>query len=185
MIITIGGTPGSGKSSVGIRISERLGLKRYYMGQVLRDKAREKGMTLQEYLESGEEDDSVDREVDEYQRDLGENSDDFVIEGRTSFIMIPHAIKVFLKTDLDTAARRIFNDMKEKAKERNEGMVESFEQMKAELERRMRTDRKRYHKYYGVDAFDEKNFDIVVDTTDISIDQAVETVLQRIRALDQ
>ena len=48
MIITISGTPGSGKSTVAKIIVETLNAERIYVGGIRRELAREKGMTLQE-----------------------------------------------------------------------------------------------------------------------------------------
>ncbi|MGM5488939.1 MAG: (d)CMP kinase [Nanobdellota archaeon] len=177
MIISISGTPGSGKSTVGKAIAKRLNLSRYYIGGILREQAKQRGLTLQQLLTQGETDPSIDQDVDKYQRELGKNQDNFVIEGRTSFIMIPQSIKIFLKTDYKTAAERIYNDKAD----RNEGQTESLEQMEEKIEKRMGSDRKRYIHYYGVDAFEEDNYDIVIDTSDKTPEQVIETVLERIR----
>ena len=181
MIISIGGTPGSGKSTVGKALAKHFGLKRYYIGQIMRDIAKKKGMTIREYLESGEDDPSVDCEVDEYQKKLGKNEDDFLIEGRTSFLMIPKSIKIFLYTDLDTGAERIYKDLKENSKVRNEGEFKSVEEVRCETEKRIATDQKRYKKYYNIDVFDKNNYDISIDSTNISADEVIELILKEIQ----
>ena len=48
MIITISGTPGSGKSTAAEMLSKKLKAERIYVGGIRRELAREKGMTLQE-----------------------------------------------------------------------------------------------------------------------------------------
>ena len=181
MIISIGGTPGSGKSSVGKILSQKLGMKRYYMGQILRDIAKDKGLTIQQYLKTGEDDPSVDKDIDTFQKELGVRQDNFIIEGRTSFLMIPHSVKIFLKTDIDTAAKRIFKDIQSDPGARNEGEPISIEHTKEQILKRMRTDTIRYRKYYSIDVFDQKHFDIVIDTTDITPEQISSTIIEKIR----
>ena len=185
MIISIGGTPGSGKSTVGKILAKHFNLKRYYIGQIMRDIAKEKGMTIREYLESGEDDPSVDREVDEYQKKLGETEDNFLIEGRTSFQMIPKSIKIFIYTDLDTGAERIYKDLKENSKDRNEGKFKNVEEVKCETEKRITTDKKRYKKYYNVDVFDKKNYDISIDSSSIDADKVTDNIIKEIQKFNK
>ena len=71
MIITITGEPGSGKSTIGKRLAKELGYGHYYIGQIRRDAAKKKGMTLAEYNKYGEAHPETDIEVDDYQKNLG------------------------------------------------------------------------------------------------------------------
>ena len=147
MIITISGTPGSGKSTVAKLLAKRLKLKRYYMGQIWRDIAKKNRMTIREGLESSENDPKIDNEVDEYQKKLGKEEDNFIIEGRTSYFFMPNSLKIFLKTDLGVGAERIFRDLKDN-KARNEGKFNSAEEVRLDLKKRMASDKKRYMKFY-------------------------------------
>ena len=128
---------GAGKSTLAKDLARELRWPRYYMGQIFRDLAREKGIALQEYIKHGEKDSRIDRQVDDYQIKLGRTKDNFVIEGRTSFFLIPHSLKIYLYCDPDTAARRIFRDLKINAKKRNEGSPATVLEVKKNLERRM------------------------------------------------
>ena len=184
MIVTITGLPGSGKSTLGKPLAAALGLKHYYIGGIMRECAKKRGMTLNEYLKLGETDSSVDQEVDSYQTELGKRSDDFVIEGRTSFYLIPHSVKVFLTVSLAEGARRIKDDLADsvKAKSRNEGKTGSESAIIERLKERVASDRKRYKKYYGIaDAYDPSLFDIVVDTTEKTPDATLQEVLEQIK----
>jgi len=180
MIITISGTPGSGKSTVAKLLAKRLKLKRYYMGQIWRDIAKKNRMTIREGLESSENDPKIDNEVDEYQKKLGKEEDNFIIEGRTSYFFMPNSLKIFLKTDLGVGAERIFRDLKDN-KARNEGKFNSAEEVRLDLKKRMASDKKRYMKFYGQDVFDESNYDLVIDTSNIGPAQAAEDILNFIK----
>ena len=180
MIITISGTPGSGKSTVGKILAERLGFKRYYMGGMRREAAKKAGMTLAEFNKLGEKDFSTDKFVDDLLVKIGKEEDNLVVEGRTAFYFIPKSIKVFLSVDLKEGARRIFEE-KKKSNERNEDATKSVNEELKQVKERMESDRRRYGKYYGFDSYDEKNYDLVIDTTRISPQQAVEKILKFIQ----
>ena len=176
MIITISGGPGSGKSSVAQELAHRLGLKHYSIGDLRRRVARERGMTIDEYNRLGETTDETDREPDEYQARLGREEDDFVIDSRLGFHFIPHSFKVRLDVDPKVGAERVFqaHRTEEQAERRYQSVEEVFQARKA----REASDRKRYGMYYGVVYDDEKNYDLIVDTTDKSIDDVVKIIME-------
>ncbi|KKR19771.1 MAG: cytidylate kinase [Parcubacteria group bacterium GW2011_GWE2_39_37] len=181
MIISFGGNAGSGKSTIAKMLAEKLGWQRYYVGGIRRQKAKERGLTLSEYNILGESDPSTDLEVDEYQRELGKTLDNFVIEGRTSFFLIPHSFKIFLDVDENVAAKRLYEECKKK-NERNEGdLLKSVEEALALLRQRKQSDDLRYRKYYNVEAFNPANFDYVLDTTNLTPDQVFDQVYRAVK----
>ncbi|HTW96183.1 MAG TPA: AAA family ATPase, partial [Candidatus Methylomirabilis sp.] len=120
MIVSISGAEGAGKSTIAKMLAAKLGWPRYYMGGISREKAREHGMTLEEYNKWGETDPRRDREIDDYQKKLGETQDNFIIEGRTSWHFIPQSFKIFLDISFEEGAKRIFGAL-QKDNSRNEG----------------------------------------------------------------
>jgi cytidylate kinase len=178
--ITLTGTPGSGKSTLREYVCSEYGLDYMYMGQIFRDLAKKRGMTITEYLELGEKDPSIDREPDEYQREWGAKNSDYVLEGRTSFVMVPESIKVLVTVDPEVGAKRIFQALQDDPETRNEGRYGSWEEVLTDNRRRMATDTKRYREHYGVDAFDPVNFDIVIDTTGKTKEEARKEFAQKL-----
>lgn len=174
MIITISGKAGSGKSTVGKIVAEKLGLEFYCIGDIRRKMAAERGMTLAEFNKLGEKEDFTDKEVDEYQRKLGKEKDNIIVVGRTSFHFIPHSFKVFLDVELDEAARRIMNAG------RKDEHYKSIEEAKRILQGRAESDSKRYKKYYKLNVFDKKNYDLVIDTTQITAEQAAQRIIRKV-----
>jgi len=67
-IITISGTPGSGKSTVAKIIQKELDAERIYVGGIRREIARKKGMTLQELNVYAQTHPETDVDVDKYVR---------------------------------------------------------------------------------------------------------------------
>ena len=184
MIITLSGKPGSGKSSVAQAITDEFGLKRYYMGGLRREMARKRGMTLEEYNHLGETDFSTDREVDEYQKKLGQTDDNFVIEGRTSYFLIPHSYKILLDVTPEEGAKRIWLDLKAHPDKRNEmANPKSQADVEASVKNRIASDQLRYQKYYGqADIYDPKHYDYVLDTTRIGKEALIKKVIEHLRA---
>ncbi len=165
MIITISGTPGSGKSTVGKLLAKKLGYKYYSIGAMRRAMAKERGMTLQEFNVLGEKHSFTDVDIDRWQTKLGRERDNLVVEGRTSFHFIPHSVKIFLKVDLTEAARRIFHDPAHVRRFEASHHYQTVKELEHGLRGRMASDARRYKKYYGLNFYLAKHYDIVLDTT--------------------
>ncbi len=181
MIISLSGAAGSGKSTVGERLSKELGWPRYYMGQMRRDAAMKRGMTLADYNALGEKDPATDKEVDEFQKELGQKEDNFVIEGRTSWYFIPHSLKIYIDVSLDEGARRVFGSLKKENK-RNEGVLpESVDDVKRVMLERTESDRLRYQKYYDIDVNDPKHYDFYLDATNLSQEEEYQAVYEFVK----
>lgn len=162
MIISISGMPGSGKTSVAKILAQELNVPFYSVGGLRGKMALERGITLDELNALGEEDDSTDKMVDDYQKELGAKGGDFVIEGRLSWYFIPHSFKIFLDCSLDEAAKRI---TKSKSDRPDEEIPDNSAEMRELIQARVASDIKRYDKYYGVDYRDPGHYDLVLDTT--------------------
>ena len=183
MIITISGTPGSGKSTIAKILVNKLNAERIYVGGIRRELAREKGMSLPELNEYAkthpETDVDVDKKAAEQARKLHKSTKDVIVEGRVQFHFLPESVKLFIKVSPEEGARRIWKELQNAAaqKQRNEGKIESFAAMKKRIYEREDEDAARYQKYYGFDHRDESQYDFVLDTTNISAQEAAEKVL--------
>ena len=173
MIITISGKPGSGKSTVAKMISNKLGLNNYSVGDVRGRMAIKKGMTIDDLNKIGEKEEFTDKKADEYQKKLGEKEDNFVIDGRLSYYFIPNSVRIFLDVNMDVGAQRIFLTKRE-----DEKTEDDIEELKKRLAKRVESDHKRYQKYYGVDFEAKENFDIIIDTTNISPEETTEKIIK-------
>ncbi len=181
MIITLSGSAGSGKSTIAEKLAAELKWPRYYIGAIRREAALKRGLTLEEYNKLGETDPQTDIEVDNYQKELGERSDNFIIEGRTSWYFIPHSLKIYLDVSLDEAAKRIFLSLKEK-NDRNEGKsLESIGAVRDSIERRSKSDSMRYAKYYNIDVNNRNHYDLYLDTTNLDIDEVFSQVFDFVK----
>ena len=181
MIISFSGTPGSGKSTTAQMLADKLAWPRYYMGSIWREMARKEGIDVTTYSKLNENNPDNDRKVDEYQRELGEKEDNFVIEGRTSWYFIPHSLKIYLYVDPEEGAKRIFGSLQKK-NNRNEGTgLSSWQEIMANNRSRLESDNKRYYQNYGVDVSDLKNYDLYLDTTSLTPDAVFPSVYEFVK----
>ncbi len=178
MIITLSGAAGSGKSTIAQMLADKLAWPRYYMGGLRRETARKKGMTLADYNKLGEEDESTDKEVDYYQKDLGLKEDNFIIEGRTSWYFIPHSLKIYLDVSLEEGARRIFSSLQEDNNRNEADGLDTLKKVEESMIERKESDRKRYQKYYNIDVYNKDHYDFYLDTTDMSRNEVFETIYE-------
>ncbi len=177
MIISISGLPGSGKTTVGKILAKWLDYKFYSMGDIRGKMATERGMTIDELNQLGEKEEWTDTDVDQYQKELGEKENNFIVEGRLSFHFIPKSVKIFFTVDSRTGAERIFRDQRPDEEKRD-----SVEEVMDMLRERVESDRKRYKKYYGVDFTNTVHYDFVVDSTNIPTEEVVEKVMAFLRS---
>lgn len=176
MKITISGMPGSGKTTVGKMLAEKLGLEFLSVGDIRGKMAMDRGITIEELNKIGETEDWTDREADDYQKNYGATHDNFIVEGRLAFYFIPDSIKIFLDADLRAAAERVWRDPRP-----DEAKRASVEDEMRAMSERIESDKKRYLKYYGADPYDKKQFDIAIDTTSISREETLKILLASLR----
>ena len=184
MIITITGFPGSGKSTLGKGIAKALGFKHYSAGDLLRQISKEREMSLMQIHHEMDKNSKIDIELDKRTEKLARKEDNFVIDGRMAWHFVPKSVKIFVKVDLEKAAERVFEDTCGGKKERAEESYNiSIEETEKNMRQRMEMNKARYLKLYNVDYLDEKNYDLIVDTTKNSIDKTRENVLMEIKRL--
>ncbi|MFH1631921.1 MAG: (d)CMP kinase [bacterium] len=178
--ITLSGDIGSGKSTFSKRLVEELGIERVSAGELMREEAKRRGITLDELNEIYEQDDKSDRRLDKMQQEKAREVERGVFEGRLAwhFVENPDA-RVFLAADPEVAAERVWGDMNNPQRDKYESQ-ESLR--KANIERK-KSETKRYKEYYDLDAYDRANFDVAVDTSKLSIDEVYKQTIIKIAEL--
>ncbi|MCI6712696.1 MAG: (d)CMP kinase, partial [Clostridium sp.] len=90
------------------------------------------------------------------------------------YYVVPESFKVFVKVDIEEAARRAFNDQNRKDTEN----FNTLEEQKKDLITRRNVERERYLKTYNIDIDDLSQFDLIVDTTNISAEEATNIIIE-------
>ncbi|MBI5732233.1 MAG: cytidylate kinase family protein [Candidatus Magasanikbacteria bacterium] len=178
MLLTISGLPGSGKSTVGKILAEKLNYRYFSMGDFRGQMALKRGLTIDELNKLGEKEEWTDKEADNYQIKLGQTENNIVIEGRLSFHFIPHSFKIFLTADLKEAARRTLENQAERPDEKP---ARSLEEAERKLTKRLKSDKARYLRYYQLDYTEPENYDLVLDTTFIPAAEVARQILDKIK----
>ena len=173
-IITIGGLPGSGKSSAARRLAEMLQYHHFSSGDFFREIAIQKGVTIDELMAHPQK--SVDDEVDALVRQKGEE-EKLVIDSRTAFHWIPQSFKVFLTIDPQVGAKRVFAQLQKEGRPAQEGT--SVEDVYAKMIERIHNEKKRYISLYNFDYTDQSQYDLVVDTAHTPLEEEVQIILKK------
>lgn len=181
MIITISGSIGSGKSTVGKRLQKKLGYEYLSTGAIQRKIAADMGLTTLELNHLSDTDPSIDEKIDGYTRALNDSTDDYVVDSRLAWHFIPSSYKVFLLCDEREAARRIFHD-----KDRVSGDVTADEEaLLVKIKERRTSEKERFLEKYEINFEDLSNYDLVIDTTYFTPDEVMQMVIDGIALHDQ
>lgn len=163
-IISLGGQLASGKGAVSEILQKELNFGIYKNGDYFRKLALEMGMDVTSFNIYVIEHPEIDRQIEYSAKEYAQNNDNFLIDARLGWYAVPESFKVFLKVDVDEAARRAFNDLKRK---RTENFA-TVEEQKEDMIKRYKLENERYFRLYGVKKEDESNYDLIIDTTNIT-----------------
>lgn len=176
MIITITGMPCSGKSSIAKYLAEHYDFDIINAGQLFREEAKSRGMTLYELTEICNTDDSVDRVLDSKIADLGRQRDGTrtIFDSRMAWHFVPNSFKVFVSLDEDEMAKRLYLSDRSVAEK-----GETPEQARDGLLRRWQSENYRYKTLYGVCNSEPEHFDFVVSSRDKTVAEVAEEIYQK------
>lgn len=172
-IITLAGDLGSGKGTVSNILAEELGYTIYRNGEYFRSLAKEKGMSVSEFCDYVDMHPEIDRKIEESAREYASNHDNLIIDARLGWYVVPDSFKVYLRVDINEAARRAFNDSNRKATE----SFNTIAEQKQDMIKRQHSENTRYKNLYNVDNLDMNNYDLIIDTTYITPDEVADFII--------
>lgn len=153
MVVALGGPIGVGKSTVARDLAERLGVPVVSAGEVFRELARRRGVSVTELNRLAENDSMIDRDLDRLQGDLARKGP-CIVESRLSGWMVEADLKIWLDAPLDIRAARVAG---------REGQVS--DEARRELLIRERSEWLRYKALYGIEFADRSPYHLVIDTS--------------------
>jgi CMP/dCMP kinase len=153
MILTVSGEIGAGKSTVARALAQLLGLRYLSSGEIFREEARLRGVTLSALGRLAEQDPSIDCKIDQAQ--VAEaRAGAIVIESRLSGWLVDGDVRVWLRAPLEVRARRVAA---------RDAMT--AEAARTDVEDREACERRRYAALYQIDLGDLTRYHLVLDTS--------------------
>lgn len=180
-IITIGGKPGSGKSTASKAVAEFLGYEHFSSGDLFRAISRERNLDVHAGNLAAEKDADIDHLVDQRLREIGEQQNNVAIDSRMAWHWIPGSFKVYLDLDMEVAAQRIIDKM-DAVRLAAEHIPDNPKEYAAILSERQLSESRRYKKLYNVDPFNLSHYDLVLDTNKYSVDEVLHQILEKYEA---
>ena len=176
--ITISGHPGSGTSTLVSGVCAAMGWNSVNGGQIFRDEAENRNMTLSEFGELCAKDFTVDKSLDEIlkQKMLDPNGPE-VMESRLSgwwaYKLNLNCIRIWLNVNENVRATRVVN---------REGI--SLELAISANKKRSGVDLARYQEMYGLDPEDVTPYTHVIDASEKSADEVLDYTLKLLREFE-
>jgi cytidylate kinase len=174
--ISVTGDLGSGKSTVCRYLKENLGLNVYSIGLIQRSLAEKYNMDICSFNKYMETHPEIDEEIDTELTKIGKRDENMVLDSRMAWHFVPDSFKVYLSVQPDAAAHRVLRDQR--------GTVESYaslDEAKSRLIERKSSENLRYITKYGVDCSNPENYDLIIDTTNLSPEQVAETIMSKLK----
>jgi len=177
MRISISGPPGSGKSTICALVASKLGYESLLVGQIFRQMAIERGVDLNTFGRFAEEDETIDRELDERMLALARSKDNIVVEGRLSGPLMKAknvpVFAVYVDASDDVRAERIAH---------REG--KDAQKVLQEIRTRERSEKKRYKAFYAIDPTDPAHYDLWLDSSNTPAESLADTIIAEARRTD-
>lgn len=185
-VLVFGGPGASGCSTIAKMFAKYFDLDYVYGGELMRKRVEEMGYgSLEDFLKEEKEEDifEIDREIDEYLRNRamegGVVIDSKIFAGLATLEGIPCTAKVWISASLYRRAIRSVSKIHGLSMA---GKVKVFLNAIIDLERRQRTDGKRYKDLYGIEYDNPLLYnDLVIDSTNIDEKQTFDLILGRLK----
>jgi len=174
-VVTVSGPHGTGKSTYARGLAEDLRLRYVCAGELFRELARERAMSLEAFSNYAANNPEVDHLIDERTRTEA-NAGNVVIDAQLAAWILKDRADVKLLLVASDAVR--FNRIAQRDHV-------SFDFARRETLAREEIQRIRYNKYYGIDVSDLSIYDLKIDTGLNSIDSTRRKIVNAVRGLLQ
>lgn len=170
-VITVSGPHGTGKSTYARALADALRLRYVSAGELFRDLAKERGMSLGEFSRIAANDPAIDNLIDERTK----------AEAKKGGVVIDAQLAAWIVKDLADAKVLISapDEVRFKRIAQREGI--SVQDAEKQTLARESIQRERYRKYYGVDVSDLRIYDLKIDAGRYPLEEAKSIVIESVR----
>jgi len=169
--ITISGYPGSGTSTLVSGLVNHFNWQSINGGQIFRDEASKRGLTLTEFGKLCVDDESVDKELDEILRENITGEDIEIIESRLAgwwaYKLEVDSIRIWIEVNENERANRVIS--------REGGSLEDVLEANA---KRLAIDNQRYQNMYGLTPDDPLAYTHIIEASNISAEEVLSQAIK-------
>ena len=174
LFITVSGPPGCGATTVCEGLSTALDCGYVSGGDIFRELADDRGMSLSQLIAKTDETDEIDRALDQRLRTIAEkwgaSNKPFILESRLAGWLAGNRADLRIWLDAPDEVRV------ERTRDR--------EEMGAEMRVREVSEAGRYRSYYGIDINDRSLYDLAINTARWSPEATLEMILSAVEEYD-
>lgn len=178
MRITVSGLPGSGTTSLSRYLAQKHNFTMISAGEVFRQLAKEHNMELARFGDLARQDPAYDKMIDARQKEIAQQQDNIIVEGRLSGWMVDNAdLKIWLYAPIDCRIKRIV--FRDQVADEKTAMDLTLEREQCEADR--------YQSYYDIDITDLTIYHIILNSAQWDIDglgAIVDTAITRLKTPD-
>jgi cytidylate kinase len=167
-IIAVSGPHGSGKSTAAKKVAEALNYEYISAGELFRDMAKNAQMNLEEFSREAEEQEEIDKFIDDKTIELAESKDNIVVDAQLGGWMLKDKadMLVYITAPLQVRIDRIVQRENK-----------TVEQARQETRTREESEKGRYQKLYQIDISDLTIYDIILNSQEFSATDCVQIIL--------
>ena len=170
--ITLSGTLGSGKSTVGKLLAAQLNIPFFSTGMFFRDFAKVRDMDALQANLNAEDNREIDDYVDGRILALDAELDSFILDSRMAWHFVKAPTRFYLHADPRIAAQRVFRD-----RSRDTESYVNIDEAVEKIAERAASEQKRYLGLYGVDISELANYQHRIDTTQADPDAIADCIV--------
>ena len=197
LFITVSGPPGCGATTLTEGLAEALNCGYVIGGDIFRDLAEERDLSLQQLIAKAEEDDTIDRALDQRLRRIAEQwgaaNKAFILESRLAGWLAGNRadLRIWLDAPEEIRIERLSNYEVsyeiERPAEREDVNLRHLDdegEIGPLLRVREVSEAGRYESYYGIDVEDQSFYDLSINTARWDAETVLEMVLTAIEGYD-
>lgn len=175
VLVAVSGRHGAGKTTLAKAIASHFNLTYVSAGEIFREMAQNHEMDLIEFTRYAEDHPEIDRQIDQKMQ----------AEAKKGNRVLDSQLAYYFSKDLNPINILVFAKEEDVIRRVSEREGISLEKAREEVKTREKNERQRFMDLYGVDLWDPKDFDLMINTSRISKHKAKKIALESVAILGE